>query len=443
MRNPDGFAPVHAWFVVPGLFADRGTWIVALGGKEFTTDLRCLGWESYYPFLIPQALPLFPLGVYCVYLKSVNRDAFPFIAVVDDLLREQHSKDTTPSDVHQMTQALTNTDTNLEACATPLYHNQTSESISTRTSPFFSLLPPATKSIHNHNFNSTPNAIDLDKIPDEQISDTSIEHIDLSLPPQPISTMSTTMQAVRPGQQATVATPNTWAGVAAGSCQSSVEPPKVEAPATVGASVDTNAAVPFQRQLNGNQLRKAKRQQKSGAEAHADKRHQSTSPVEDQPSTSSTGRGCAPDKPLPPRGTCMPGRKEMPVEKGLNAHWPALSRSKPPINNSERTTATKLPGTVGYETLTEHSAPQAPAQIEQEMPQSSAQASLPVDTGPPQSSVQNLEQVDPEPVQIDSANVKPKTKGQKKNERRRNAKLAKKLKGEQLRSLSFPFCAVF
>ena len=342
-----------------------------------------------------------------------------------------------------MTHSLTNTDTNLEACATPLYHNQTSESISTRTSPIFSLLPPTTKSVHNPNFNSTPNALDLDKIPGVQISDTSIEHIDLALPSQRYSIMPTTMQTVQSGQQATVTAPNTWAGVAAGSCQSSVEPPKVEAPAKVGASVNTNTAVPFQRQPNGNQLRKAKRQQKSGAEAHAENRQKSTSPVEDQPSTANTGQGCAPDKPLPPLGTCTPERKDMPLDKVLNAHWPALSRSKPPINNAERTTATKLPGTVDYETLTENSAPQASAQIEQEMPQSSAQASLPVDTEPPQSSVQNLEQVDPEPVQVDSAKVKPKTKGQKKNERRRNAKLAKKLKGEQFRSLSFHFCAVF
>ena len=332
-----------------------------------------------------------------------------------------------------MTHSLTNTDTNLEACATPLYHSQTAESISTCTSPSFSLLPPTTKSVHNHIFNSTPNALDLDKISGVQVSDTSIEHIDLALPSQRYSTMTTTMQTVKsgqPGQPATVTAPNTWAGVAAGSCQSSVEPPKVEAPARVGASVDTNAAVPFQRQLNGNQLRKAKRQQKSGAEAHAENRQKSTSPVEDQPSTANTGQGCAPDKPLPPLGTCTPERKDIRVDKVLDARWPALSRSKPPLNNSERTTVTNLQGTVGCEALTEDSTPQASAQIEHEMPQSSAQASLQVETEPPQSSMQNLEQVDSEPVQVDFGKVKPKTKGQKKNERRRNAKQAQKLKGE-------------
>ncbi|KAL8796170.1 MAG: hypothetical protein Q9195_001503 [Heterodermia aff. obscurata] len=370
LRNPDGFAPVHAWFVVPGLFADQG-------------------WENYYPLLIPQALPMFPLGVYCAYLKSVNRDAFPFIAILDDLLHEQHLKDTTP------------------------------------------------------------------------------KYTDPAFPSQRINTMPATMQAVQSGQQAAAAVPKTWAGVAGGSFQSSDNPHKVEAPAKVDAPVKTDTAVPFQRQLNGNQLRKAKRQHKAGAEAHADKevpgvttaeniqRQKSTSPVEDSTGTSSPsqvhtpgtplsppGAGTTegkdsspsqvhtPDTPLSPPGAATTEGKEIRTDKVLDAHWPALSPSKAPIKNTERTIVNKLPDMIGNKALTGDSTPLASGKVEDELPQSAAQASL-VGPKPPQLPTENLEEVEYESQQVPSTEVKPKTKGQKKNERRRNAKQAKKLKEEE------------
>ena len=392
---------------------------------------------------------MFPLGVYCAYLKSVNRDAFPFIAILDDLLRERHFKDITQIGIHQMTHRLTDTyadtDTGLEAYITPPHHKQVSESISTRAPRSFSL-PLPTICENSHNLNPTLNAPDPEKVSGVHISSTTIEYLDQALPSQDIDTMPATVQAVQSGQQPTVTAPKSWAGVAAGSFQSSVDPPKVEASANVGAPVETNTAVPFQRQPNGNQLRKAKRQHKAGTGAHSKKevpgviiaetdskevqRQKSTSPVEDRSGPSSTGQDHTPDTPLSPVGAGMTESKEMQVDKVLDAHWPALSPSKLPINNSKHTTVIKLPGTDGYEAPVEKPTPQDSLKVEDELPQSSVQPSLQADPELPQPSTQNLEQVDSKPLQADSAEVKPKTKGQKKNERRRNAKQAKRLKGE-------------
>ena len=326
-----------------------------------------------------------------------------------------------------MTQALTDTttDTSLDACITPPYHSQTSGTISTRSSLFFSLLPPITQSINDDIFDGTIDALDIEKVPRVKLPNTSIEYIDPAL-----STMPTTMQTVRSGLPATVPASTTWAGVASKSFQSSTTPPKVEAPA-VDASVETDTAVPFQRQLNGNQVRKAKRQQKAGAEAGADKkipsvtmaetdskevqRQKLTFPVEDQPRASNTAQGHTLGTPLSPLDSCMDNRKEVRVDKVSDAHWPTLSHSKPPIKGSKRTTVIKVPSSVGYEALAEPPTPRDSTEVENELPQAPAQV---------------LEMVDSEPLQVDSAEVKPKTKGQKKNERRRNAKQAKKLKGE-------------
>ena len=423
---------------------------MALGG-QYSADLTFIGWESYYPFLIPQALPLFPLGVYCVYLKSVNRHAFPFIAIVDDLLREQHLKGTTPSDIHHMTHCLIDTDTDTDACATPDYHHQTSEGIKACGSQISSLLPSASIPANDQIFNGKHDAQDLEKIPGIKIPSTSIEHIDPALPSHRSSTtptkMPTTMQAMQSGHPATVTASATWAGFALRATQSSDAPPKVEAPAEVGASVQNDTTVPFQRQPNGNQRRKEKKQNKAGAEVKANKeissalpvetnskeiQHQkSASPIENQPGPSNAGQGHTFDKPLYPLGPRMTEQKEMSVGKGLDAHWPSLSHSKPTIKGSKRTTVINLPSTLGYE-ASERSTPQASVQVEHEMPQSSAQASLQVDTEPPQSSTQDFEQVVSEPQKVESAEVKPKTKAQKKNERRRNAKQAKKSKGKQI-----------
>ena len=394
---------------------------------------------------------MFPLGVYCAYLKSVNRDAFPFIAIVDDLLREQHLKNITPSDVHKMTHSLidTDTNTNTEACATPLYHKQAAESISTSTSRSFSLPSPTTISTNDHiSTNNTLDALDLKKELGVQISNTSIQNIGLALPSHGISTMPTTMQAVQSGQSAAVTASKTWAGVATGPCQSSATTPKVEAPANVDASVKTDTAVPFQRQLNGNQLRKAKRRYKAGAEAHANEEipdvivaetgptkvqcpQKSTPPIEDQPGTSKTGQGHRPNTTLSSLGSSVIEQKDARVDNDLDIHWPALSDPNSPPNECGRTHVVKLPGIGCYRVPVEDPSPPATVEVEFGLPKSSTQASLEVDHQQPQSSTPILEQVDDEPLQVHSAEVKPKTKAQKKNERRRNAKKATKLKEEE------------
>ena len=435
---------------------------------------------------------MFPLGVYCVYLKSVNRDAFPFIAIVDDLLREQHLKDTTPNNIHQMTHSLTDTGTNtsLEACATPTNHSQAAGGISTPSPRSFSLLPSTTIATNDYNSsNDSLNAPNLEKAPGVQTSNTNIEYIDPAVTCHRASTMPTTMQAVQSGQPPTVTASKTWAGVAADPGQVSAKPPKVEMSAKNGTSIKTDEDVPFQRQLNGNQLRKARRQHKTGAEPNAKEEipavlvvendskkvqcHQnSTSAVQDQSGTSKTGQGHKPNPALSIVGTSMTEPKEARVDKGLDTRWPALSNSKSPPKDLGRTNGVKLPGTGidDYEEPAECSSPQAAVQVESGLqessspsslhveherpqsstpileqvdheplqvhspevkPSSSAQSSLLVEHQQPEPSPPILEQVDHEPLQVHSAQVKPKTKGQKKNERRRNAKKATKAKEEE------------
>lgn len=383
---------------------------------------------------------MFPLGVYYTY-ESVNRNALPFIAILKDPLSLQHSRNNTTSDIHQITHSHGITEP--AGGITLSGHERHSKATSTPHGSLPHPLPPQ-KAIpptftHKHNCTSTHYllyALDFAKSSSLVTpATTDLDYLNLAIQPSQVKVISTIMPAVNQGQQqttvqgsvaltptnASVAT-QSWAQIAtvprSGEdahtkinirAKAGDDPTKLELPVKVENPVRAQSSIPFERQSNGNQLRKAKLQPKSAAEAHG-------SQGAAQANVSKAGLGNANHLQNPPSAIeAHPGHDRIgqghtigksmaSPRKTADDYSISMSRPRSPLEDDHGTIVVKLPGTSSSEIA------YVPEQEE------AAQVSV---------------QVDNEEQQVQSKPLEMKTKSQKKRERRRQNKEVKNFLNKQ------------